>query len=826
VGPYQCSSLLLTGLLQTQTSDNKFTDLVMQTSGPYGVPLVIGRTLYTSVTGCTAMGGIYGIARFPYPFTYYNRIYDCTLFGSDAAYLGDSDLVTFRDITVPNSGRSTFRFIGCGVEMKGVRVGNYGNDPQRFVSFYSNTYGAGGTFEDISLDLEGGSPLEAAFYVEDEGDNPTVLRVRDFYAGSLGTGAVFFKLRCLGSAASYWIAYLDVETVIGDAPGGIVDVDGANWIGEIRNVASDYGPYVTSSQAFGRPRIKILDDRSMSAPRYGNWFAGTVKLTPPGPADGQYRELQVAGDGTHGSSSPPQWIGLDAIQANPNASLAAYAIDHTAIAATLSGQATSWGRVTAYIGGVGTTATLFGNPSLGSSVRLLVSGTGLGGTFTLSYGGQTTSGLSPTATAATIQTALQGLASINGANVTVSSPAQDTQTLGATAYYTVQFTGTLANTAGAALGLTVNGSGLTSTGPSVIASGSAFTFYGATGGTFTLTAGSKTTSALAWNADGPTVLAALLAAGIAGQYGVANMVKSAIPGSYYQFLVSGTLSINAAGLTGGASAAIQADPTNTWSIPPTYYAALLTTPAYGLRGSGGEPSSGSTGYHRVSVANNTTTFGASSAGSKTSGAAITFPTATAPYTVNAISFFPSTSNTNGAFLTLQLATPLVVAQGTTPTINLGALTFTHTPYTGSFAGGMTDYAWGKVFDLLFGGVSFTAPATYYAALSTAALSRTTTTLAEPSGNGYARATIANNPTNWLVPYSNDFLSQAGDARNGVAVAFPAPTGSWGSCVGTALADAPSGGNVWFVAQLTAPVAPAAGTHAPTFSAGAFTLATV
>ncbi len=539
--------------------------------------------------------------------------------------------------------------------------------------------------------------------------------------------------------------------------------------------------------------------------------------------------MRVVKDGTHGSATPPQWKGLNANQADPNASLAAYAIDHTAISATLSGQATSWGRVSAYVGGVCSAATLFGNPSLGSSVDLVLGGAGLGGTFTVSYGGQTTSGLSPTTTtAAQLQTALRGLSSIGANNVNVSG-----NTGGP---YTITLAGTLANLAGGALGFSVDGSGLTATGPSVVATGGlsndgSITFYGVTGGTFTLTAnGGHTTAPIAWNADGPTVLAAMKAAAIPPTYNSSVMVNVAIPGSFY--FIYAHVTIDATNLTGGATAYMKASADSgngyAWSIPPTYYVAFQSTaPAYAWTGVVGnsEPHAGTTGYHRVAVANNTTTFGASSSGAKTSGATITFPAATSSYTVQAISFFSTQTGTR-SFLTLQLATPLVVAQGTAPTINLGALTFTHTPYTGTFAGGMTDYAWGKVYDLLFGGVSFTVPSTWYASLSTAALSRTTTTLsAEPSGNGYARAAITNNATNWLVPYSNDYFAQAGDARNGVSIAFPAPTAAWGSIVAAALTDAASGGNAWFVAQLTAPVAPAAGTHAPTFATGAFTLAT-
>ncbi len=77
-----------------------------------------------------------------------------------------------------------------------------------------------------------------------------------------------------------------------------------------------------------------------------------------------------------------------------------------------------------------------------------------GGTFTLSYAGQTTAALAASATASDVQAALQALALIDSGNVLVSG--------GAGGPYAVQFTGTLAGIAVAPL--TGDGSGLTGPG--------------------------------------------------------------------------------------------------------------------------------------------------------------------------------------------------------------------------------------------------------------------------------------------------------------------------------------------------------------------------
>lgn len=80
-----------------------------------------------------------------------------------------------------------------------------------------------------------------------------------------------------------------------------------------------------------------------------------------------------------------------------------------------------------------------------------------GGTFTLTYAGQTTSALNYNAAASTIQTALRGLSTIGAGNVTVSGSAGGP--------YTVTFTGALANTNVAAL--TADGANLTGEGAAI-----------------------------------------------------------------------------------------------------------------------------------------------------------------------------------------------------------------------------------------------------------------------------------------------------------------------------------------------------------------------
>lgn len=95
-----------------------------------------------------------------------------------------------------------------------------------------------------------------------------------------------------------------------------------------------------------------------------------------------------------------------------------------------------------------------------NEVQIVTLANATGGTFTLTYAGQTTSALNYNATASAVQTALRALSTIGAGNVTVSGSGGGP--------YTVTFTGALANTNVAAL--TADGTSLTGSTPTVTVS--------------------------------------------------------------------------------------------------------------------------------------------------------------------------------------------------------------------------------------------------------------------------------------------------------------------------------------------------------------------
>src|SRR5262249_21706138 len=126
-----------------------------------------------------------------------------------------------------------------------------------------------------------------------------------------------------------------------------------------------------------------------------------------------------------------------------------------------------------------------------------------------------------------------------------------------------------------------------------------------------------------------------------------------------------------------------------WSVPASYQVGLSITIASRF-GTVFPPDSG-TGYAHVVVPNNLTTWtAAGTSGAKSNAIAFNFPAATKAYTVKSVWLGDPAGS--GRWYVWNLASPLVVNVGDTPTIPIGAMTFSNVPMPGS-TGGYTDYGW-------------------------------------------------------------------------------------------------------------------------------------
>lgn len=110
------------------------------------------------------------------------------------------------------------------------------------------------------------------------------------------------------------------------------------------------------------------------------------------------------------------------------------------------------------------------------------------------------------------------------------------------------------------------------------------------------------------------------------------------------------------------------------------------------------------------------------------------------------------------------------------------------------AGSFSDYLELEVLDHVFGAAAYSAPATLYFALFTAAPDDTGGGT-EATGGSYARKSVTNNATNFPA-------AAAGAKSNGTAITFVTATAPWGTILAMAVFDDPSAGNMLAWCTLT------------------------
>jgi hypothetical protein len=110
------------------------------------------------------------------------------------------------------------------------------------------------------------------------------------------------------------------------------------------------------------------------------------------------------------------------------------------------------------------------------------------------------------------------------------------------------------------------------------------------------------------------------------------------------------------------------------------------------------------------------------------------------------------------------------------------------------AGSKSDFLELELLDHVLGNAAYSAPATVYVGLYTAAPTDAGGGT-EVTGGSYARVAVTNNATNWPA-------AAAGAKSNGTAITFPTATASWGTVLAFGIFDAVSAGNLLYWADLT------------------------
>lgn len=137
----------------------------------------------------------------------------------------------------------------------------------------------------------------------------------------------------------------------------------------------------------------------------------------------------------------------------------------------------------------------------------------------------------------------------------------------------------------------------------------------------------------------------------------------------------------------------------------------------------------------------------------------------------------------------------------------------------------SDYAENKLADYIFRAQSFTAPATVYVGLSTAACSDSSFGTEVATGS-YARVAVTSSLANWAGTQSSGSTSASsgtgGQISNNSTITFPTPSAGWGTVTHWFIADASTSGNLLICAALGANKTINSG-DTVSFAAGALTI---
>lgn len=113
------------------------------------------------------------------------------------------------------------------------------------------------------------------------------------------------------------------------------------------------------------------------------------------------------------------------------------------------------------------------------------------------------------------------------------------------------------------------------------------------------------------------------------------------------------------------------------------------------------------------------------------------------------------------------------------------------------AGSKSNYLEAALLDHLYGSTPYTKPThVYLGVFTTLGTPETGAGFVEPTTGAYARVDILNNGT--ILTRSGNVVSNAS------VLTFPTATADWGTIVGGAIFDAPTGGNVLHWADLGVP----------------------
>lgn len=118
--------------------------------------------------------------------------------------------------------------------------------------------------------------------------------------------------------------------------------------------------------------------------------------------------------------------------------------------------------------------------------------------------------------------------------------------------------------------------------------------------------------------------------------------------------------------------------------------------------------------------------------------------------------------------------------------------------------GLSNYLENKLIDHVFRGLAYSLPANLYVGLHTSDPTDSGTAN-EIAGNGYTRVALAPSVSNWLSTNGASAGASTGtngQTSNNALIAFPEPSGNWGTVTNFSIYDALTNGNILLSGTLT------------------------
>jgi len=125
------------------------------------------------------------------------------------------------------------------------------------------------------------------------------------------------------------------------------------------------------------------------------------------------------------------------------------------------------------------------------------------------------------------------------------------------------------------------------------------------------------------------------------------------------------------------------------------------------------------------------------------------------------------------------------------------------------ANNMTNYLENALVDALFRNIPYTIPTVLYIALFRNLPGEAGNQSSEPSGNNYARVSVASSATTWSATNGRSSTNSPSTGSSAVTfnltdIVFPPASGSWGQIKSIGILDSPTGGHMLWYGNLDVP----------------------